>query len=132
MPATVHWCADMDMTGFAERLRLLRQARNITQARLAELLGISPRSYNRWERGGNIPHLEMLVKIADALQVSLDELVGRKEPSQEIAIRNDELHRLCLRVDELPDEAQRALVVVMDGLVKKTQITKMMGAGAKR
>ena len=68
----------LDMSDFAERLKLLRESRQISQARLAELLEIDPRSYNRWERGGNIPHLDTIIKIADILQVTLDELVGRK------------------------------------------------------
>ncbi len=79
-----------------------------------------------WERGGHVPHLEMAVKIADPLKVSLDELVGRTEPSAEVAIRNHELHQLVQAVDALPDDNQRALVTVMDGLVKKSQLAKVM------
>ncbi len=126
-----YWYEHLDMAAFAERLRLLRQARNITQARLAELLGINPRAYNRWETADNVPHLDTLIKIADILQISLDELAGRKEPSGEVKIRNYELHRLCQEVDNLSDEDQKALVLVMDGLVKKTQMTKVMGQAAK-
>ena len=92
---THYWIHDLDMSVFAERLRLLRQARNVTQARLAELLGVSPRVYNRWEKGGNVPHFDTIVKIADILQVTLDELAGRQEPSQELKIRNHELRQLC-------------------------------------
>lgn len=84
------------------------------------------RSYNRWERGGHVPHLEMAVKIADLLQVSLDELVGRTEPTSEVTLRNPDLHQLVQEVDALPDEDQRALMTVMDGLVKKTQLAKLM------
>lgn len=127
MAAITHWYADTDMAAFAERLRLLRQGRNMTQARLAELLGISPRSYNRWEKGGNVPHLDTLIKIADILQVSLDELVGRTKTSSEVKIRNHELHSLCQQVDNLADEDQQALIRVMDGLVKKAQMSKLMG-----
>jgi transcriptional regulator with XRE-family HTH domain len=120
------YLVDIDMEDFAERLRELRTARGLTQTRLAELLGMPARSYNRWERGGHVPHLGMAVKIADILQVTLDELVGRKETTSEVAIRNHELHQLVQEVDALPDEDQRALMTVMDGLVKKTQLAKMM------
>ncbi|MEJ2743529.1 MAG: helix-turn-helix transcriptional regulator [Gammaproteobacteria bacterium] len=51
------------MTEFAGRLKLLREARNLTQVRLAELLSIDPRAYNRWERGSSTPQLETLIKI---------------------------------------------------------------------
>lgn len=78
-----------------------------------------------------MPHLNTLIKIADILQISLDELVGRKEPSAEVEIRNYELHRLCQEVDNLSDEDQKALILIMDGLMKKAQMVKVMGRAAK-
>lgn len=133
MTADVHdWMWVLKMVIFAERLRLLRQARNITQVRLAELVGVSPRVYNRWEKGGNVPHFETIVRIADILQVSLDELAGRKEPSVEPKLRNDTLWRLCQQCDELPDTDQQALIVMMDSLVKKSHMTKVIGKPAAR
>ena len=131
MTAVVHrWIQELDMALFAERLRLLRQARNITQTRLAELVGVSARFYNRWEKGINVPHFEAIMKLADILQVSLDELAGRKEPSQDLKLRNHELRRLCQQCDELPDEDQRALIVMMDSLVKKSNMTRVIGKSA--
>ena len=124
MTATQHWIANLDMDGFTERLKQLRQARSLSQTRLAELLGVLPRTYNRWERGGHVPHAEMLVKIADALQVSVDELLGRRDAITEPKIRNPDLHQLVQEVDELPDEEQRALIVVMDGLVRSSRVAK--------
>ena len=117
----------LNMSAFAERLKLLRKSRNITQARLAQLLYINPRAYNRWETGGNVPHLDTLIKIADILQVTLDELVGRNNITSQPKIKNHELHQLCQKADQLPDEDQKALILVMDGLVKKTEMTKIIG-----
>jgi transcriptional regulator with XRE-family HTH domain len=56
------------MSEFAERLRLLRESRQLTQVRLAELIEVDPRAYNRWERGTIAPHLDTLIKIADVFQ----------------------------------------------------------------
>lgn len=127
MAATLDFYLDLNMAEFAERLRFLRGSRQLSQARLAELLGIDPRSYNRWERGGNVPHVDTLIKIADILQVTLDELVGRKDPSNSTKIHNHELQTLCQQADHLPDEEQRALVLVIDGLIKKAQMTEVIG-----
>jgi transcriptional regulator with XRE-family HTH domain len=127
-----NWYVELDMAAFAERLKLLRQSRSIKQTRLAQLLEIDPRAYSRWERGDNIPHLEKLIKIADILQVTLDELVGRAEPADDIKIRNHELHELWQQADNLPDKDQQALIQVMDGLVKKSQMDKVMRRAAKR
>jgi len=125
------WSSELDMSIFSERLKLLRSARNITQARLAELLVVDARVYNRWERGTATPQFDTVVKIADILQVSLDELAGRKEPSQDLKIHNYELYSLYQQVDHLPDEDQRALLLVLDSFIKKSQMAKVMSRAAK-
>jgi hypothetical protein len=63
-----------------------------------------------------VPHFDTIVKIADILQVTLDELAGRKEPSRDLKIKNYQLRQLCQQFDTLPDEEQQALVVMMDSL----------------
>lgn len=114
------------MANFAQRLRELRTARNLTQTRLAELLSVSPRVYSRWETGDVTPHFDTIVRLADTLGVSLDEIAGRKEVSSESTIKNPELNRLYKKVDQLSDEDQRALLVVLDSLVKRSRVSKAM------
>ena len=123
----------IDMSAFAERLRLLREARQITQTRLASLLEVDPRVYNRWERGTATPLFETVVRIADLLQVSLDELAGRSASITDPKIHNSELLNLYQQVDSLPDASQQALVLVIDGMVKQAQMEKVVGKqSAKR
>mgnify|MGYP000954964095 CR=1 FL=1 len=115
------------MTDFHQRLRSLRSDRKLTQARVAELLGVSPRVYTRWENGDAVPLFATVVKIADILNVTLDELAGRQELTPgEARIKNPELHRLYKKVDLLPDEDQKALLVVLDSLVKRSGMSKLM------
>jgi len=54
-------------------------------------------------------------------------LAGRKDRSPELKIRNYELQRLCQQCDELPDEDQQALLAMMDSLLKKSRMTRVMG-----
>lgn len=117
---------DWNMTDFHQRLRQLRKARELTQTRVAELLGVSPRVYTRWENGDATPLLGTVVKLADILDVSLDELAGRKETNGDAKIHNPELHRLYKKVDQLSDEDQQALVIVLDSLVKRSKVSKVM------
>lgn len=114
------------MANFAQRLRELRTARKLTQTRLAELLAVSPRVYSRWEAGDVTPHFDTIVRLADVLGVSLDELAGRKDVNSETAIKNPELNRLYRKVDQLSDDDQKALLIVLDSLVKRSRVSKVM------
>lgn len=116
------------MAAFAERLRTLREARKMTQTRLAALLEIDPRVYNRWERGTATPQLDTVVRIAQLLQVSLDELVGLEAMHSAPAVHNPKLAALYQQVDTLSDEDQQALVVLLDSLIKRAQMSKVLAA----
>lgn len=118
----------LDMAVFAERLKALRGERKLTQARLAELIGVNPRAYNRWERGNFVPQLDTLIKIADVLNVTLDELTGRTEVAHAPTVHNPKLYALLEEVDALPDEEQQALIILMDSLVKRAKINQVMAA----
>lgn len=61
-----------------ERIRALRKKNRITQAQLAQQLGISRRTYANYERGVHAMPAEVLVRIADTFDSSLDYLTGRE------------------------------------------------------
>jgi transcriptional regulator with XRE-family HTH domain len=64
---------------FATRVLELRKQRNIKQVDVANALGISVRSWQRYESNEREPTLSQLVKLADFFNVSLDYLVGRSD-----------------------------------------------------
>ena len=62
---------------FCKRLRETRMKRSITQQKLADSVGIALRSYQCYEQGVREPSLDMLVKLADVLEVPTDYLLCR-------------------------------------------------------
>jgi transcriptional regulator with XRE-family HTH domain len=62
------------------RLRALRQQRGTTLAELSTVTGISVSTLSRLESGGRKPTLELLLALARAYQVPLDELTGVPQP----------------------------------------------------
>ena len=58
-------------------LRELRRARKLTQARVAQEIGISYPAYRRYESGQRDIPLSVAIRLADLFQVSLDKLAGR-------------------------------------------------------
>ncbi len=64
------------LAGVGPRLRALRQRRDLTLTSLSRTTGISVSTLSRLESGGRKPTLELLLPIARAHGVPLDELVG--------------------------------------------------------
>lgn len=65
---------------FAVRFKSIRTQKGFTQLEMAEFLDCSQQTINVWESGQHTPKITMLVKIADSFGVSVDWLLGRKEP----------------------------------------------------
>lgn len=63
---------------FAEILQELREDKNISRKALATKLNISVSTLGMYEQGRREPNIDMLIKIADYFEVSIDFLVGRK------------------------------------------------------
>lgn len=67
------------MKVFEKRLTELRKINGLTQRAMAEKLCITQPSYIRYENGTSEPRQEILVKIADIFDVSVDYLLGRAD-----------------------------------------------------
>lgn len=66
----------------AEMLRELRKQKGVQQKELAEALGISPQTYNGYEKGRNEPPIEMLVRLSFFYDIPVDFLVQRDRQHQ--------------------------------------------------
>ncbi|MEU2780509.1 helix-turn-helix transcriptional regulator [Streptomyces sp. NPDC007110] len=62
-----------------DRIRRVREERNLTQLEVCGRSGIDVATYSRIEQGHSSPLLDTLIRIADAIGVELEELVRRPE-----------------------------------------------------
>ena len=69
----------MDNNFFNNRLRELRKERNLTQAQVANALGIKLSTYSHMENDGKRPSPDILQRIARLFLVSVDNLTGESE-----------------------------------------------------
>ncbi len=60
----------------AERIKILREQKHITQSELAKHFGITRSSVNAWEMGISVPSTQYLVLLAEFFGVSADYLLG--------------------------------------------------------
>jgi transcriptional regulator with XRE-family HTH domain len=65
------------MEGFGERLKLLRENKELSQDYVATQIDVSRATYSHFENNRNEPGLETLVKLSKFYSVSVDYLLGR-------------------------------------------------------
>jgi transcriptional regulator with XRE-family HTH domain len=63
----------------ARKIRLSRLEQNLSQAYLADVIGISPAQLSKYERGIDVPNASMLKRIAQALGIHAFELLYEKQ-----------------------------------------------------
>jgi transcriptional regulator with XRE-family HTH domain len=63
----------------AEKIRILRTERNMSQSELARKLGLSRNGVNSWEQSLSAPSLTYLVELAKFFHVTTDYLLGLSE-----------------------------------------------------
>lgn len=63
---------------FSEILLQERKRRGLSQEELAGMVNVSRQAVSKWETGDAMPDLNKLLALADALDISLDELCGRE------------------------------------------------------
>ena len=64
------------MSAFSERILALREERKLSQVAIAKEIGITSRTYQRYEAGEREPTAPVLVEIAKFYHVSTDYLLG--------------------------------------------------------
>ena len=71
----------MNQQKIGQFLKTLRSQKSITQAELAELLGVSNRSVSRWENGTTMPDFDLVIELAKYYEVEVGEILDgeRKE-----------------------------------------------------
>ena len=93
-------------------LKILRAMRGLTQADVANYLGITRAAYTNIENGKRQLNATLIIKLADILQVSSDEILDRFNVSLANELKLDE--RLTnLLVDLSPVEVQRVIDFVV-------------------
>ena len=70
---------------FAENVKTLRKSKGLSQEGLALQLHVVRQTISKWEKGLSVPDADLLIRLADCLEVSVSELLGAKiESEQEV------------------------------------------------
>lgn len=60
----------------SKNLKIFRKRKGLTQENVAEALNIVRQTVSKWEKGISVPDADMLIRLAEILEVSVNELIG--------------------------------------------------------
>ena len=106
-----------------EQLQQLRKSRGLTQDDLAEILGISLSSYQKYERDAISPSYETLCKIADFYHVTTEYLLGRApatDPFDMLQLPEDQ-KSVMERFASFPDDVR---AIILDAIKELAEAAK--------
>lgn len=82
----------MEQEKIGEFIAKCRKLKNLTQAQLAETLGITDKAVSKWERGKSMPDLSLFMPLCGLLDITLNELLlGEFIPDHKIKEKSNEL-----------------------------------------
>jgi transcriptional regulator with XRE-family HTH domain len=106
-------------SGFAVRLATMRKAAGFTQEQLAAELGISRRRIAYYEAESDHPPAGLLPKLAQALNTTVDELLGEQTPKRNArpASLSPRLVRRLRQIEHLSPKSKQQLLSIIDTFI---------------
>lgn len=98
---------------FGSRLLNIRKEQKISQSELAEKIGIHANVLGRYEREEASLSIDTVVKLADALGVSIDYIAGRTD-----VLLDQVMIDKLVTIHKLPEEDKKSIMYAIDGLIQ--------------
>jgi len=104
---------------FGKRLVQIRKEKKLSQGALAKMVDIHANVLGRYERGEARPFVEVAARHAEALQVSLDYLVGNSE----LKFDKETINRI-VDMQSLEDEEKSTIYKIVDAYIRDAKTQK--------
>jgi len=110
-----------------ERLKELRAEKELSQAKLANILGMPQQTYATWETGKAQPDIDMLQRLADFHGTSVDYLIGKAkslyDPEEDTPHKPNQIIAFARsgggkRVYDIPEENLETVLKILDSMKK--------------
>lgn len=112
----------MAMKSVSDQIKQCREALQMTKSELADKAGLTPAAITQFESGDREPSLESLKKLADALEISVNYLIGRSD-DKEFA-QNPELTAMFRGMQKLSDADKKFMYGVYEQLLERSKAKK--------
>lgn len=102
------------------RIADARKQRGYTQEEFSQLLGVTAQAVSKWENDLSCPDIQLLPKISELLEISIDELLtGKTKTSAEKVNTNTDISKLSLRIKVFKPDKKPVNVSFPMALVKR-------------
>lgn len=106
-----------------KQIQSLRKANNMNQSQLAKKIGISLTQLQRYENKDVQPPADVLKKLADTFNTSIDYLVyGDSEQKAQQSIKDNELLAQFKAVEELDNKDKTTIKDIIDAFIKRSKL----------
>ena len=105
---------------FHENFKTLRKDRGFSQEQLALRLNVVRQTISKWEQGLSVPDAEMLMEIAEVLNVQVSDLLGQEikveekdKTAEKIAIELEKLNELLVIQQQKKERFKKTVIDVI-------------------
>jgi transcriptional regulator with XRE-family HTH domain len=101
-----------------KHLKVLREAAGISMRELARQIGEDHSNVRYWEQSGNLPRSDVLLPMAKALGVSVEELLGEPKPRR-MTTPAGKMRQLFEAASKLPRSKQEKILDILQPFVRE-------------
>lgn len=101
---------------FGQRLKICRQGQKLTQEQLAESVGKSSETISKLERGLMYPGVDMLILLAERLNITLDNLVGTNSALNMSKVHSETLTEIGCLLSEMDEKKLQVALLQLKAL----------------
>jgi transcriptional regulator with XRE-family HTH domain len=110
-----------------DRIRQLRKEAGWSQAELGDKIGTDSQRVSRYETGKITPSLDAIVRIAEALNISIDHLLIDDIPRRPLHTAEHNLGDRLTALSEISGDDLNSLLHMLDALVAKNRLKTLAG-----
>jgi transcriptional regulator with XRE-family HTH domain len=123
---------DAELTNWGGRLAELRKAAGFTQEELAAEIAVSRRMIAYYEAESEHPPTALLPKLARALRISADELLGIAPAKKTARPGDNRLRRRLQQIEKLGAREKRQVLQVLDAFLEREKQRQRVSNAAER
>jgi len=114
---------------FGDNLKKIRVEKNVSQQELADMINTHSTHISRYERNLAAPSIDVVKKIAEALDVSTDTLIyGTQDEKVKNNLKDNELLNMFTKLQSLSNKQQDTVKDLISAFILKADLQKNLAA----